>query len=124
MRNNAEAPVTAVAASAEFLCVGQLDGRVSNSVRRGKSIWIRRTGDEAFKFFTTKEGLPHENVTALLLDKQTLWIGGFGFVAQLNLKDLKISRVFSLPAREVSKLLKSGENLWISTENAVYAARL
>jgi hypothetical protein len=112
--------VTSLAVSKDYLCAGQNETEVQNTAERGKTIWIRGPGDKEFKFISVADGLPNQKVTALLLDEKTLWVGGFGYVAALNLEDHKITRLVSLPVEAVTKLILAEKRLWIAADAAVY----
>ena len=112
-------PISCLQVSDDFLCVGQRAGELI-TVPPEHAIWIRPRGGADFKFFSKKDGLPSDDVGALLLDGKTLWVGGFGYLAELRLDDMKIHRVISVPSREVTHILKAGENLWLSSEDRIF----
>jgi hypothetical protein len=120
IRVHDDSPVSAVAASSDYLCIGQRDDQVSNLAFRGKSLWIKPREKTDFTFVSLTNGLPHERVTALLLEPGHLWVGGYGFVAKLSLPELRVTRIFSVPAREVTSILPIAEHLWFSSEDAIY----
>jgi tetratricopeptide (TPR) repeat protein len=119
VRFEAYSPVSSVQVSDDFLCVGLRAGELIN-VPPEHAIWIRPRGTADFKFFSKKDGLPSDDVGALLLDGKTLWAGGFGYIAEVRLDDMKVVRVISVPSREVTRILKTGENLWLSSEDRVF----
>jgi hypothetical protein len=124
VRFEAFSPISSIQASPDFLCVGQRAGESFTEPEQGRAIWVRPRNAADFTFFSTRDGLPHDDVGALLLDGKTLWVGGFGYVAELQLADMKVVRVLSVPSREVTHLVKSGENLWVSTEDRVFQVKL
>jgi hypothetical protein len=117
-----QSPISSIEVSQDFICVGQRAGAHISVPAKG--VWIRPRAAAEFKYFASKEGLPNDDVGALLLEGKTLWVGGFGYVAELRLEEMKVARVLSVPAREVTRIRKVGENLWISTEDRVFYAKV
>lgn len=99
------------------------------------SVWIGTAGggigritDQKLKFYTTEEGLPHNDITTLFLDSQEhLWVGtqNAGLALYNRAKDLFEARP-EVELRDNIRALAEGPDraLWIATQhNGVYTLR-
>lgn len=119
--NQSPNQVTAVEASGNYLCVAEAE---QYAELKDRSLWLRHDGDKRFKFLSVKAGLPHEDVYSLLRDGDTLWIGGYGYVAALDLTQSKLTRIYSIKGCNVLKMARTKNQLWIASDRMVYCERL
>jgi serine phosphatase RsbU (regulator of sigma subunit)/sugar lactone lactonase YvrE len=79
------------------------------------------------KFFGLKEGLPHDKITALYLDKNSrkLWIGtSESGIYTMNTSTKKITSFFSSQNsldNSINYIVGSGGKIWVATNNGVFA---
>ncbi len=70
------------------------------------------------------DGLPQDNISALTVHGQDLWIGGLGFVAQID-PDRNAARHFAyLDTRAVSRIQICEPYLWVQADRHLYRVPL
>ncbi len=108
-----------------------IPSNVTNSIIQDKLgfIWIG-TGDGicrydgystiTFKNETDKKILPTNNISCLLLDGDTLWVGTWKGLCYINTKTLKITKVNLGPEITIRCLYKSmDKKIWIGTSKGI-----
>ena len=76
--------------------------------------------DSAPTYMRDADGLPHNAVTSLALDGETLWVGGRGFIALLDLKNRKVLKTCLVTARSVDGLIVNGDYVWAQFNREIY----
>ncbi|WP_321321604.1 two-component regulator propeller domain-containing protein [Labilibaculum sp.] len=75
-----------------------------------------------FKNDGSPNSLPTNNISSLLIDGDTLWVGTWKGLCKINTKTLEISRVNLGPDVTIRCLYKSMDNkIWIGTSNGLLA---
>ena len=64
------------------------------------------------KYLGEVEGFPGAALTTLELDGTNLWIGGRGYIARLDTKDLKVRKYSYIPTRNVNRIQVGGGYVW------------
>jgi hypothetical protein len=113
---------SSVAISEKYLCLAESGSDGFSSAR--KPLWIRQAGGKPDRFFSPEDGLPDYHISTLLLEGDKLWIGGYGYVALLDLAANKLTQIISLPSPEVTQIAHTGPNLWIATDSSIYTLPL
>jgi len=95
-----------IAADAERL----YGGSVGNSPVLGVTVWEFKSNK--VWGFDAADSLPYQKVTALCLDGQDLWVGGFGFVALVDTDDGKVRKFAYVPASSVDEIQVGNGYVW------------
>jgi hypothetical protein len=74
--------------------------------------------------FKEVDGLPRDQIGALALDGQDLWIGGFGFVAVADAKDGHVRKFAYVPTRTVDQIQIGGGYVWAVFDRHLHRASL
>jgi hypothetical protein len=74
----------------------------------------------SWQTFRVAQGLPANQITAMALDGQALWIGGFGFIAAFDAHEQKIVKRCYVPAQSVDSLQITGGTLWARISDSLY----
>lgn len=74
--------------------------------------------------FKEVDGLPCERVSALTLDGENVWIGGFGFIARADAKDGSVRKLAYVPAEKVDQIQIGGGFVWAVFERHLHRAPL
>lgn len=69
--------------------------------------------------FSTADGLPHEKVTALAMDGQYLWVGGWGYLSVLDCQKRKVIKTALLQSNEVRDLFVVGDFVYLRYQNSI-----
>jgi hypothetical protein len=86
--------------------------------RGGMSV-RERAGDNSFQIFGRDQGLPSNDLTALALEKDAIWVAGVDFIC-------RIDRVFEKPSEplqvngKVEQLTLSPRVIWASIGNELF----
>jgi hypothetical protein len=70
------------------------------------------------------DGLPPGRVTALALDGGRLWVGGFGYIALVDLADDKLRTMAHVQTPSVDGLQVAGGYLWAQFNCHLYRVAL
>jgi hypothetical protein len=58
------------------------------------------------------EGLPDSPITTLDIQGDDLWVGGYGFIAKVDMKEKRVRKLCYLHTRQVDHLEVAGDYLW------------
>lgn len=95
---------------------------------RGR-LWIGTSGDGLFCYsngvffsYTTRQGLPHDLVQALLPDEDCVWVGTGGGLARIRDTEVKVfTQKDGLPEDAIAQLQEDGAgNLWLGSSRGLY----
>jgi tetratricopeptide (TPR) repeat protein len=65
-------------------------------------------------------GLPAPQITTVTLDGSDLWVGGFGFVAVLDLEKKSVRKFCFVRAKEVNRIEVGGDSVWVQFGEHLY----
>jgi tetratricopeptide (TPR) repeat protein len=117
--------IPAAAADARMVAVGTRTGSTSTSgpsnlPQRNGGLSVRWPGSTEWTEFTESDGLPLNEVTALTLDGDTLWVGGPGYLALIDVNRREITRTWSFSAEEVTGIRLGITASWFSSGSDLY----
>jgi hypothetical protein len=69
--------------------------------------------------FSPEDGLPHHKVTALAMDGNYLWLGGWGFVSVMDCQQKKFIQRALLQTDGVHDLTVSGDYVYLRHQNSI-----
>jgi len=111
--------VTCVAADERTLVVGR-GLTIGEETQATNALSLRLRGGTNWVSFSTREGLPSNNTSALALHGNDLWVGGPGYVAVIDLEHLKVTRTFSFHGEGVRAIKIAGDSAWVSVDKRLF----
>ncbi len=96
--------------------------RESVSASLGACVRELKTG--AWRDLPAAEGLPPNAVDTVALDGTSLWVGGMGFIACVDLTRDQVRALAYLPEPAIHRLHVGGGYVWIQCENRLYRVSL
>jgi hypothetical protein len=97
-------------------------GSSGGAVGLGVTAWDY--ANEKVSAFKEVSGLPLQRVSTLTLDGQTLWVGGFGFIAMADANDGSVRQFAYVPAVEVDQIQIGGGYVWAKFDGHLQRGRL
>ena len=106
--------------------VGDAKRLFSGSHGNGKILGIVAWDIASNRVWSFKEvdGLPGGRVSALTLDGENLWIGGFGYVAVADAENGNVRKLAYVPADEVDQIQVGGGFVWAVFDRHLHRAPL
>ncbi|HYG34488.1 MAG TPA: hypothetical protein VEC99_06875, partial [Clostridia bacterium] len=116
---------SSLASNAERLFVGLgPNGSRNPHEPRGLGVRMLNLADGRWRSFPAIAELPSEQVTTLTVDGETVWVGGAGYIAQIDPTQDKVLKFAYVPADRVEQIQIAGGYVWAYLNNYLYRATI
>ena len=113
-----------LASDNEHLFIGEFYG-IFNGAKAGPlRLETLNLRDGQWQSFATVENIPDHSISALTPDGRSLWAGGLGYIARLDVSQNRITRSATISAQSVDKLQIAGGYLWVQFDGNLYRVLL
>jgi tetratricopeptide (TPR) repeat protein len=101
----------------------RISGSSSGGVRPKGGLEIRASLEDKWQSVVELDGLPNPP-TVMALDGDALWIGGEGFITQVDLKECMVRKFCHIRARAVDRIQVGGGYVWVKFDKHLHRAAL